>query len=247
MKDQYAGDINDYRKYGLLRRLGSGLHLTVCWMWTPDDARNDGSRIEYLANPNLWRRYDPELFDALDDLVRRRGHRSVGSIERTGILEARGRQADLLGARRLRFHSVPLADDGAERDRYFRALWKLARGSDLLFFDPDNGLEIDSCRRGTRGSSRYLYAPEVEEAWTRGFFLLIYQHFPRVDRERYLAGRTSRLREWCPGSQVASFATSHVAFFLVALPVVMQALEERVAGVRRNWADQFAIRLHAGR
>ena len=34
MKDQYFGDINDYRKYGLLRVItaSSGLQLLVAWM-----------------------------------------------------------------------------------------------------------------------------------------------------------------------------------------------------------------------
>jgi hypothetical protein len=38
MKNQYFGDINDYRKYGLLRALqstGDG-SLLVTWMLTPD-------------------------------------------------------------------------------------------------------------------------------------------------------------------------------------------------------------------
>lgn len=44
MKDQYAGDINDYRKYGLLRTIteSSDLSLAVCWMLTAPDGRRDG-------------------------------------------------------------------------------------------------------------------------------------------------------------------------------------------------------------
>lgn len=36
MKDQYFGDINDYRKYGLLRAItaASALSVTVCWLRT---------------------------------------------------------------------------------------------------------------------------------------------------------------------------------------------------------------------
>jgi hypothetical protein len=47
MKNQYFGDINDYRKYGLLRMLhstGDG-RLLVAWMLTPDDGSQvSGSR-----------------------------------------------------------------------------------------------------------------------------------------------------------------------------------------------------------
>jgi hypothetical protein len=43
MKDQYFADINDYRKYGLLRILGEGLRVGVCWMLTkPDGSGDDG-------------------------------------------------------------------------------------------------------------------------------------------------------------------------------------------------------------
>ncbi len=42
MKNQYFGDINDYRKYGLLRAIQSKgeARLLVAWMLT----ENDGSR-----------------------------------------------------------------------------------------------------------------------------------------------------------------------------------------------------------
>jgi hypothetical protein len=44
MKNQYFGDINDYRKYGLLRGLSNRgeIRTAVCWMLTTDDGRGDG-------------------------------------------------------------------------------------------------------------------------------------------------------------------------------------------------------------
>ena len=57
MKDQYFGDINDYRKYGILRALQSkGLGtLLVAWMLTPDDSSRDGEFRSYLEDPATWR------------------------------------------------------------------------------------------------------------------------------------------------------------------------------------------------
>ena len=65
MKNQYFGDINDYRKYSLLRLLsGHGkISTAVCWMLTPDDLRPDGHRIQYLREPEKWRKFDPAVFD----------------------------------------------------------------------------------------------------------------------------------------------------------------------------------------
>jgi hypothetical protein len=47
VKNQYFGDISDYRKYDLLRALAvvGGLKIGVAWMLTPEDGRTDGGRI----------------------------------------------------------------------------------------------------------------------------------------------------------------------------------------------------------
>ena len=74
VKDQYFGDVNDYRKYGLLRALGhAGFQTLVVWMLTPNDRRSDGLFTDYLDKPSHWKRYDEELYDALHDWVKVRG------------------------------------------------------------------------------------------------------------------------------------------------------------------------------
>ncbi len=69
MKNQYVGDINDYKKYGLIRALvGNGadaFRVGILWMLTDNDNRNDGQILDYLGQPNQWRSYDPPLFDKL--------------------------------------------------------------------------------------------------------------------------------------------------------------------------------------
>jgi hypothetical protein len=62
MKDQYFGDVNDYRKYGLLRALAgvSGLPLGICWMLTARDGRSDGEFRRYLDQAIRCRRHDPQ-------------------------------------------------------------------------------------------------------------------------------------------------------------------------------------------
>ena len=53
MKNQYFGDINDYRKYGLIRALQAEAQLRalVAWMLTPNDGRRDGGLRSYLREP----------------------------------------------------------------------------------------------------------------------------------------------------------------------------------------------------
>lgn len=70
MKEQYVGDINDYRKYALLRALaGEGtVTIGVCWMLTPSDSSNHGSKLDYLKKP-AFREFDPPLFDLLTTVM----------------------------------------------------------------------------------------------------------------------------------------------------------------------------------
>ena len=89
MKHQYFGDINDYRKYGVIRGLTDvgNVRLAVCWMLTPDAAGNvDGRKLSYLDNPKVYRHHDPQLFDLLHREVKDRGIRRVDAPALSEIL-----------------------------------------------------------------------------------------------------------------------------------------------------------------
>ena len=64
MQDRYVGDVGDFAKYGLLRRLTGRLgepeiRLGVVWCLFPNETHNDdGRHISYLRKPD---------FEALDD------------------------------------------------------------------------------------------------------------------------------------------------------------------------------------
>jgi hypothetical protein len=190
MKNQYFGDRNDYRKYGLLRALAeaSGLRLGVCWMMTTDDGSTDGKFRDYLSQPATWRSFDPTLYDGLREIA---GVRSVEAIEATALLD---------GAR---FVKTIVPDHAARRREWFaEAIATLAECS-LIFSDPDNGIEVRSCPPGHRKSSKFVAWRELEEAARRGHSLVIYQHFPRRERRSFhrrarehsrVANRRNRLR-----------------------------------------------------
>jgi hypothetical protein len=71
MKNEFFGDINDYKKYGLLRILSGGgrARVAVCWMLTADSGGGNGKRIGYLQKPNKWDHFDHNLFYALQQAV----------------------------------------------------------------------------------------------------------------------------------------------------------------------------------
>ncbi|MFC2160639.1 hypothetical protein ACFLRW_04485 [Acidobacteriota bacterium] len=211
MKNQYVGDINDYYKYGLIRILTEKptVPTTVCWMLTPDDRKKtDGKKTKYLLKPNKWRKYDPELFDVLRDTVIMQEQCSVQIIEISGILPACGF-----------FSTYIKSNKQVEREAYFREFdfylensVKASRESKLVFFDPDNGIESPKAKPNKK---RYIYWDEITEYYSREKTLLIYQHFPRVNHERFVDDVVKKLKMKTSAKKVYSFETKQVVFFLV--------------------------------
>jgi hypothetical protein len=91
VKNQYFGDINDYRKYGLLRILqskGDGRILVGC-MLTPDNGGRNGGFRSHLADPDKWRHYDSTLFSGLVEMLRSASVPGVSLIEASALLPRR--------------------------------------------------------------------------------------------------------------------------------------------------------------
>ena len=231
MKDQYFGDINDYRKYGLIRAIhaASGFRTLIAWMLTRDDGRTDGQTTGYLAQPNRWAGFDPDLFNTLRAALRRNARRDVSLIEQTNLLP----HAD--------YFTEFVPDAACERDQWFKALARRAQSCDLVFLDPDNGLEVKSRPYGRKDSSKHLFWSEAKALWDIGPSLLIYQHFPRVNRIEYIRRRTDELRSALPGAVIATFSTSRVAFFLALQPRHHPLRPKIVATVHKRWGDQIQV------
>jgi hypothetical protein len=230
MKEQYFGDVSDYRKYGLLRCLGeSGLRVGVVWMLTSGDTRPDGGRTQYLQQPEKWRKFDPDLYAFLASCVAGPGGRSVRRFESSGLLPGG------------RYFSAVLTDSATARDEYFRQALDAVTECDAAFFDADNGLEVSSVRRGARGSSRYLYWQEVAAAWARGVSLVIFQHFNRERRSAFIERLCARLRNQAPDAWVTAVRTSHVLFLSAWQARHRKAGLAAVQRAVRRWPQQMVL------
>ncbi len=187
MQDRYTGDVGDFGKYGLLRRLrGDGadrLRLGVLWYRTGDeivsaDPVNDGKHVAYLRpkNERSFRPCDPLLYDGLREIVNRRDRR-VGAVAQSGLL-----------GHDTRFHDAyvpgPAADVFGEARAAPRRRWaddagRAVEGCDLVFLDPDNGLEAGKMPITRAKAPKYAYLEEVEALFGRGQSLVIYHHLGR--------------------------------------------------------------------
>lgn len=207
MKIQYFGDVNDYRKYALLRLLaGAGLKIGVNWLLTPDDGRADGNKRSYLAQQEAWRQHDPELFDILAAAPPAPSIDDFRQIERSGVIPGATYFDRIAPAGR------------APRDEFHDASMVAFEGCDLVFFDPDNGIAVPSVSKARSAGIKFVFDDELAAHYRAGRSLLIYQHFPRVERSRFVRDLGVRLRAFANDAEIWSCQTAHVAFLLVANP-----------------------------
>jgi len=224
VKHQYVGDINDYRKYALLRALSANgtNRIGVCWMLTPSDGSMDGNKLSYLSKPAQHRHFDPELFDILAHAAAEPDRRRLQTIEDSGAIPGAVYFNDML------------PDNIPGRQAFFESCAASFDDTVLVFFDPDNGLEV-SLPKGRKNSSKYLYLDEAAVFYEAGKSLLIYQHFPRIERTIFLNLRTEQLRATAPGCIIWTFTTAHVAFFLLIHPESPARLAGAAMDTSQRW------------
>jgi hypothetical protein len=147
MQDRYAGNIGDFGKLALLRCLTEGRRLAVCWYLCNgegDDERSSRS-FDYLKRPDEFRHLAPEIFDALNEVFApgRGGSRSVAALEASGLLP------DAI------FHRTEVPRPLVLRRQWGDELVAAVSDADLVFLDPDNGIQ------GTRLSPKHVALSEL--------------------------------------------------------------------------------------
>lgn len=128
--------------------------------------------MSYLAEPGRWRSRDPELFDALKRLVEG-PQRSVAKLEAAGLFSG----ATFYGKR------IPTAGKGADRRSaraWFAAAIDAVESCDLVFLDPDNGLETSTYEPGHSKAGKSVALNELQALRRPGRTLIVYHHQTRM-------------------------------------------------------------------
>ena len=203
MKHQYFADITDYKKYSILRFLSQEEQnsLFIHWMLTPDDQSSDGRHITYLQDSDTWRKYEPDIFDSFTRHLNDK-NRSLNVVEDESYLS----NATFFN------HSIP--DEAGGREQAMKSAISLLN-HDMVFLDPDNGMEVTSVSYGKKGSSKYVYWHELKSFFDAGSSVLLYQHFARVKREPYITSQVEKMKERIGTNTIVVFQTSWTAFFLL--------------------------------
>jgi len=225
MNNHFFGDKNDFIKYSLIRNLnGNGqLKTVICWLLTEDD--RPGSSTNYLKQPDKWQHHNPVLYQYLKENVMQKGLRDINIIEQDNMLPS------------CSFFNDYIRDDFEKRADYFKQFFKFAQGEELVFVDPDNGLEINSVHKGRKKSSKYIYLNEIQQSYNLGHSFLLFQYFPREEHQGFMDNLVTKLQRVCGTSTIVSFYTSNVVFVLVSQPSHKEFLIENSAKFSKQWKD----------
>ena len=227
MQDHYVGDIGNYGKYGLLRCVAdAGLRLAVNWyrvIPTRPGKQEDGEFTTYLHNPDVYRQYDPKLFDCLSYLVK--DSRSIEAVEKSGILNAH-------------FFTQPLTVSG--REQWHKAAMKATNGADIVFLDPDNGLETAKMHQNGSAKEKHVTWQELKDYYNRGQSVILYHHRPRPESKEVCVQRIldfQRNHLHADGVLVLGyFSFTNRYYFLFTHQTHMPTLEAVYHSVVKNWA-----------
>ena len=168
MKNQYFGDIHDFKKYTLLHWFmnDSDKKLLIAWYLTEDDKiKKDGNK-KILSE---------ECYHALAEFLKNNNKKDVKVIEK---------RSDFIG-KHVGFFSEYLK---SERKNWFEKLKNKAQKFDIVFMDPDNGIKFDNS-----DSVKHVLMDEIKEIWKMGKSIIIYQHFPMINHEAVMAGYVYKL------------------------------------------------------
>lgn len=226
MQNRYVGDTGDFAKYFLLKKLtDQNLKLGVNWCLVKDESHNeDGKHIGYLSkNLSIFKDIDETLYTALGNIIEQ-DKRSVAIIESSEILQ----QSTV-------FYSTPIPK-GAHRFEWHAVSLKKFKNCDLIFYDPDNGLEVGSCGKLNDKAIKYTYLDELKIAFDLGKSIVVYQHTNRSKSLRQqIKDRIDQVSA-CLGIDkdqinIASSSSGSSRFFIIVKQLKHEAAIEKALSI----------------
>ena len=241
MQNRYSGDIGDFSKLGLLRKLDShGLSIGLNWYLRPDEDHNqDGKHTAYLDQERFFDCDEP-LRLALQKIVCSE-QRSVEALKSDEILRAvhfdeildfNGKTKDERRAFRVDWHA--------------KALQKLS-GVDIVCADPDNGLIVPSAADTAR-ENKYILPKEIEDYYCSGASVIYYQHKARKPDKHYVEQHEKLLQSLAfqdATGLILKFKTTSQRYYCFIMQkrhrrAILEAVEQMIQG---KWGEHFCYKL----
>ena len=174
MQNRYAGDIGDFSKFILLKKVFGDKKIGLNWYLYPDESHtNDGVHTNYNYENDFG------ISKILNTISCNHDKRNVDTLEK----EMKKIFKDIEY-----FSELIEKEDECEKDRVsYRQNWfnksiKKFKDKDVIFVDPDNGIEVSSIStKGRKKAGKYIFYDEIKQilALENVETLVIYQHYKR--------------------------------------------------------------------
>ena len=146
-------------------------------MFQNEEHNADGRHIGYI-NSEEFRNLEPNLHEVLRTLVLN-DRRSVlelirSTIFASGTLHFTERAHNFLGSQTSASSRMAIRRDWSDKAR------AILKGADIVFFDPDNGIETKSVPVTAPKAGKYIFWDDLKPYWANGQSLIIYHHANRT-------------------------------------------------------------------
>jgi len=153
MQEKYFGDTHDFYKYYFLREISKDYSLGIHWCLNPKEERkNDGNKV--LTKKELKK--DEVLYKILEQ----HRHKSLKYIKP-------------YFPKNTKYYDQKLEHYFMDFIYEEKAIEEL-KDQDIIFFDPDNGIEVSSMKNNEK--YKFITYRLLVKFWNLGKSLIIYQH-----------------------------------------------------------------------
>jgi len=153
MQNKYFGDIHDFYKFYFLKEITKDYSLGIHWCLYPNELENnEGNKSLTLKEKNK----DLKLYELL---IKYR-HKGVKYIKPYFPKKTKYYEQEL--------------DNNIDNKIYEEEAIKILKYQDIIFFDPDTGIEVPSMKKSEK--YKYITYELILKFWNMGKSLIIYQH-----------------------------------------------------------------------
>lgn len=220
MKNKYFGDIRDLFKYDIIKEIMIGVRSLQKFTFIPmltkdDDGKRDGNERDFDKAEKNFRpgTKNEKLMKFLSE------YREIKADKRNFRDIRQYFQLKQINVKIYEENSNGGYFDRKSRASYFKKIDDKLLSNSLIFVDPDIGLEIK------RSSEKHLLCHEVRDLYKRmdeNSILMIYQHFPRENHEKYLVRRSRELKEITENLPPIYISDNEIILFLLTQTSTMR-------------------------
>lgn len=222
MQVQQIGGVGDFGKFALLRHLMKDRRLAVCWYLTGEsvETKDRDRHFDYLKRPDDFRHFAPEVFDQLVEF--NGGSRAL--IDPLTELH----MSKILGNAVFLRQEVPRR--ASLRRQWLDALVDSVRGTNLVFLDPDSGIQ------GKRLTTSHVALAEIAALRLPDRALIVgHQQSGRRSEVKFLADQMRSLG--CDPVEIIRLRLVTSRFYVIADHD--SAMAELIATFARKWGDRI--------